>query len=318
MTPELSIIIPTHQHVTLLKVLLDSLLKQVADFSRFEVIVVEWPPMAGKQVRELCESPQYDMLKINYQAAPKAGINEARNFGAQAASAAWLAFVDDDEQLTPYWADRVLETIEKDGPNIFGGSIHPNYTGGKPTWFKDNYLIHSLGPDPECIKDDRFLFCGNIVFSREWFDRLNGFVNSSDDPGNYPDASNEFEIQIRARQMGACIIYDPDLYVFETVHPDQLKPEWFFDHAWEDGKARAKAEMVRVTGDKPSVQKLMPLVLLLVYHRLRLIGRRIEQPFRSRVRYPFKQNYLVERIVPVLRDIAFNWYLLRLTLNRKS
>ena len=41
-----------------------------------------------------------------------------------------------------------LDIIDTKAPDIFGGPYHPYYTYGKPNWFKDQYLIQTLGQAP--------------------------------------------------------------------------------------------------------------------------------------------------------------------------
>lgn len=69
------------------------------------------------------------------------GPAAARNDGARAARAAWVAFLDDDVQVTPGWADALLADIAAAGDDGAGvqGMVHvPLPAGRRPTDWERN------------------------------------------------------------------------------------------------------------------------------------------------------------------------------------
>ena len=100
--PTLSIIIPTHNRPQLLRRAIRSALAQT--LPNIEILVVDdasEPPVA---------LPDYPQVKVIRLAVGKGGA-AARNIGAEAASAGWITYLDDDDELMPKMAEVSLSAI---------------------------------------------------------------------------------------------------------------------------------------------------------------------------------------------------------------
>jgi len=324
MLPQLSIIISTYRREKLLKLTLDSLLEQTSPFSQFEVIVVDNDAQPHPPTQTLCAAPDYRSLTLKLVHQPLSGVSEARNYGVRHSTAPLVGFVDDDERLAPYWVERALEISATRTPDIFGGPYHPFYNVSKPNWFKDQYVVMSHGTSKLWLKEGMYLFGGNLIFQRAWLDRLKGFSAELGHKGTGKESGEEIEIQLRANRLGARIFYDPDLYILHYVLPERLTPAWYLQSAWYTGKARAKIAALNPHAHLPlrapeagsgtrsgsAAGRVSFFVRLknMLRDSMRLLGRYLGLPFRSRKVFPFSPNYLIERVAPAIRDFSASWF----------
>ena len=101
-SPSLSIIIPTHNRPQLLRRAIRSALAQT--LPNIEIVVVDdasTPPVT------LPDYPQVRIIRLS----PGKGGAAARNVGVQAASAQWITYLDDDDELMPNMAQISLAAI---------------------------------------------------------------------------------------------------------------------------------------------------------------------------------------------------------------
>ena len=144
---KISIVIPALNEELFLPHLLTSLTKQTQ--KDFEVIVVDG--CSKDRTVQLAQSFSSKLPGLKVIVSEKAGLPLQRNLGAKAASGEWLAFVDADSVLLPYFVERLEWFIEEHKPDLF------------TSWFR---------PDSEVSGDALFtlianLFVeGSIVFKR--------------------------------------------------------------------------------------------------------------------------------------------------------
>lgn len=106
MPPSLSLIIPTHRRVPILKQCLEHLQKQtIAD--QLEVIVVSDGP--GGDTRHMLEEVPEEKFPIIYFEIPKSHQGVARNRGVEKATAPLALFIGDDIFLAPDACEKHLQ-----------------------------------------------------------------------------------------------------------------------------------------------------------------------------------------------------------------
>ena len=132
MTPDISVVIPTHNRVDLLSTTLRTALWQ-RDVS-LEVIVVDdgSTDATASMIAGLRES----RVRVVRHESPQ-GVSVARNRGAAEARASWLAFCDDDDLWAPDKLARQLAAGGASGRSwAYGGAVHVNLDlrvlSGKP------------------------------------------------------------------------------------------------------------------------------------------------------------------------------------------
>lgn len=110
---KLSIVIPTYNRAALIGRALESIAHassaQLQD--TLEVLVMDNGTDATAPVVDSFRK-KYPALAVRYAHDSVAGVNRARNKGARAASAEWIAFLDSDDAYVPHGPDILLATLE--------------------------------------------------------------------------------------------------------------------------------------------------------------------------------------------------------------
>jgi glycosyltransferase involved in cell wall biosynthesis len=101
-TPQLSVIIPTHNRPHLLPRAVQSALDQT--FTDLEVVVVD---DASREPVQLLEQPHLRVIRLD----PGRGGAGARNAGTEVARGRWVTYLDDDDYWLPYMAEVSMAAI---------------------------------------------------------------------------------------------------------------------------------------------------------------------------------------------------------------
>ncbi|MEU9040152.1 MULTISPECIES: glycosyltransferase [unclassified Kitasatospora] len=104
-----SVVVATHNRVGLLRLCLDSLLRN--GYPHFEVIVVDNAPAddaAERLIRDRYRG------RVRYLREPVAGLARAHNTGLAAATGEITAFTDDDTLADPGWIEALAQTFAED------------------------------------------------------------------------------------------------------------------------------------------------------------------------------------------------------------
>jgi glycosyltransferase involved in cell wall biosynthesis len=212
MSPELSIIIPTHNRHDLLRGCLESLNLQVVRSEGFEVVVVV-DGSTDKTAEMLAAVSTAFSLRMVTQA--KAGASAARNAGARAASAKLLLFIDDDMIASPSLVSAHL-VAHHGRERIAGvGMIEPRirdhvdrFAQLRAEAMREHYRHLSQRPlsHLDC-------YGGNVSVSQSIFDEVGGFA--VDLP-----VLNDFEFAHRLSEAGVGFTFVPDAVVTEESRED--------------------------------------------------------------------------------------------------
>lgn len=73
---------------------------------------------------------------ITYLHAPAGNISVARNACLDASEADFVAFIDDDETVTPEWLTRLIEAAETSGADAVLGPVRAKYSKDAPIWMQ--------------------------------------------------------------------------------------------------------------------------------------------------------------------------------------
>jgi len=165
-------------------------------------------------------------------AEPLRNIARARNravAAALAAGAEWLAFVDDDEEVTPDWLAELLRVQAAYGADVVGGTVLNAYTAEVPRWFSAAALPdrrrHATGTLTDAAETSNALVARRVFeHVPGWFDERFGLSGGSD--------SHFF---LRARAAGARIVWADDARVRETFGASRASAGWLLRRAFRTG-----------------------------------------------------------------------------------
>jgi glycosyltransferase involved in cell wall biosynthesis len=167
-TPTVSVVIPTHNRRELLLRTIHSVLAQALDF---EVLVVDDGSTDGtaEAVRFLNDR----RIRVLRNERP-VRVAAARNIGAEAATGAWIALLDDDDLWSPEKLERQFAAVEVTGRNwVYAGAVEIDergrFLGGEPPPLPEE-LLNGLA--------DKNLMpagCSNVMIRAELFREVGGF-----------------------------------------------------------------------------------------------------------------------------------------------
>ncbi len=111
---EISVIIPTYRPQTYLWKCLDSFCAQTLPKEKFEIVLVlngTLQPYAS-QIEEYLSS--HSDLQVHFLQTEQPGVSGARNLGLDEAKGRFVAFVDDDDYVSPGYLQELYESMDTD------------------------------------------------------------------------------------------------------------------------------------------------------------------------------------------------------------
>jgi glycosyltransferase involved in cell wall biosynthesis len=280
---------------------LQTLCRQSAAPTDHEIIVVDNNSSDG--TRNVAEAIGRRHPHVRYCPEPRQGLSHARNRGWRQARGRYVAYVDDDSQVTDSWVATAADVIRRVGPAVFGGPYSALYASPKPRWFRDAYGSSMKGDEARALTRHEFLDGSNLVIRRSLLERLGGFDCGLGMAGSKLAYGEETELQrrIRAAVPEAVIYYEPALHVYHLVRAEKMTIRWMARRHFVSGRS-----VYHVFGGAPgcaggrwvlwkqAVRTLGALSADLVRAVLR----------RDRTRFPYVQNYLCERVFPHLQRLG--------------
>lgn len=179
--PVFAVIIPTFRRPAQLRRCLSALAAQRYPASRFEVVVVD--DGGGDPIDEILGSmPEIggSGLRVRALRQSNGGPGSARNAGAAATDAQYLAFTDDDCLPDPGWLEALAQRMHNDavGHCLYGGRVVTSLPWNACTEASQlivdlSYAFHNPGPE-----DARFFASSNMSMPAARFRALGGFAPS--------------------------------------------------------------------------------------------------------------------------------------------
>jgi succinoglycan biosynthesis protein ExoM len=181
-----SIVIPTLNRAKPLRRALESLNGQLIPKDiEIEIIVVD---NSAEQTAQpvVDEAKTQISAKITYVSETVAGIANARNAGVAAASGAWIAFLDDDEEASPQWIAEHIATLRHTSADASFGPVEARADNGVLSPAFRDFFSRQISREngSEITSLAAFLGTNNSVFNRaSCFDRDEIFDRSLNDVG---------------------------------------------------------------------------------------------------------------------------------------
>jgi glycosyltransferase involved in cell wall biosynthesis len=242
--PKLSVILPTFNRAASLPQALGALLRQSADPTSYEVVVVDNNSTDGTAN----VVAQHDRRRVRLVAESRQGLSYARNAGLQAARAPIVAFTDDDVEVAPDWVETIL-TVMARHPEIegVGGRVLPSWQDGRPRWLtRDHWAPLALQDhgDSRRVFDRATpvgLIGANVAFRREVFDRIGLFSPEVQRVKDGIGSTEDHELLTRLYESGGRMLYHPRMLVMARVPGDRCHRR--YHRRWHEGHGRFYALM---------------------------------------------------------------------------
>lgn len=236
--PMLSVVICTHNRVDDVRQCIDALIDQAAQH-RLQLIVVD----------SACDAPASRALHalrdtlpaLRVERVDEVGISKARNVGLSAATAEWVAYLDDDAIPAPDWAEKLLAVLATASPRaaLFGGRIAALFPHGADARFvteRWKLMLSCVDHDQRGSAADGFNICGaNFVARRAALDDIGGFPLALGRVGGRLIGGEECFVIKKLMNAGYEVIYEPSFGVQHRIHPDRLRRDWIARRAFWEG-----------------------------------------------------------------------------------
>ena len=166
--PSVSVIIPHYNDLANLERCIGLLAAQTLPRRQFEVVVADNNSRCGiDEVRRVCGDGARVIL------APVQGAGPARNAAVEVSRGRFLAFIDSDCRPAPAWLERGMAALSNG--QIVGGRVDVDYEDpAHPTGVEAFERVFAFN-FKRYIEELGFSGSGNMLVSREIFDRVGGF-----------------------------------------------------------------------------------------------------------------------------------------------
>ena len=232
-----SIIICTQSRSTLLKSCLDSFNSQNQVFENIEYIVVD--NQSTDDTKEVTISFQNNLNNLHYVFEEKIGLSHARNKGVEVSKYDWVCFMDDDALAHADFNQVMMETINKNIFDGFGGMFYPWYRTPKPKWLSPIFgQMPMLRNDIGTLPNNQHVAGGICAFKKQHLLKAGGFPPDIGMRGNVVGYGEENYLQDKMRANGDVIGFVPNWKM------DHLVAEYKYTLNWQlkrfIGKGRDK------------------------------------------------------------------------------
>lgn len=286
----ITVVICTYNRSGYLNLCLQSFVKQTLDQKFFNIIVVDNNSIDN--TKKIVDK-FLNILPVRYVFEKKQGASYARNKGTEYAKTKYIAYLDDDAQADKNLLNKACEIINNKKLNIFGGSIYPYYESKKPKWFKDKYETRLSSKKSGYLNNNQFLSGSNLIIKKNIFVSLKGFKNNLGPKGKKFAYGEETDLIIRYRKKyKEPIYYDNRLIVYHLVPNRKMKISYFIKSFFISG---ITYKIIKISNEKKKfLNKIWFNSVKKIFNSLLNI---IKLPLRDRSKYPYWQNYFIEKIL---------------------
>ncbi|WP_108658702.1 glycosyltransferase family 2 protein [Acuticoccus kandeliae] len=169
-------------------------------------------------------------LALTYRHAPARNISIARNATLDAATAEFVAILDDDEIAAPDWIAALLARQAESGADVVLGPVVALYDAAAPAWMRDGDF-HSAGP-VHVNGTIRTGYTSNVLFRREAAPLAGARFRL--DLGQTGGEDTEFFS--RAFRAGARLVEAPGAIVREHVDARRQSLGWLMKRRFRSGQ----------------------------------------------------------------------------------
>jgi glycosyltransferase involved in cell wall biosynthesis len=238
-SPEVTVVIASHERPLRLRWLLNSLEEQTLAPDRWDLVVVH--DSGGERTQELLEThPLTHAGRLRHVRRPP-GMNppgHQRNTGWRLATAPRIAFTDDDCRADPGWLAALLASAEEYPNAIVQGRTSPD-PFEEAVWSAPHARSVATHP-PEL-----YVQACNVLYPRELLERVGGFDET--DP---LQSGEDTDLALRAQEAGAPVVAS-EAQIYHCVESYSLARMLRLNWKWRD--------LVRVAKRHPQVRETLLL-----------------------------------------------------------
>ena len=227
--PRLSVCVCTFRRPALLQELLASLAAQTLPLHSFEVVVVDNDPAASARAAVEAFAKAHAALRLQYAVECATGVSHARNRAVREASAARLAFIDDDEVAAPDWLEQLDAAMDRYGADIVLGPTRVRLDDPMPDWVRSlnarSHLDEFASGEPATYGAGG---AGNALMRRT---ALRERGDSPFDPALTRTGGEDAELFEWVRACGGAVVWCAEAQATERLSPERLHAGFYVERA---------------------------------------------------------------------------------------
>jgi glucosyl-dolichyl phosphate glucuronosyltransferase len=163
------------------------------------------------------------------------GLSRARNAGATAARAPWIAYLDDDAVPAPDWAEQALAALAGPAPPaLLGGRVLPEWEAPLPPWWPARLrgvlsIVEAEGAGDYrggALPSDLEPCGANLLVHVPSLRAAGGFCAAIGRDGTRLLSDEEVHLAWRLQAAGHAARYDSRLVVHHRIPAARLTPSW--------------------------------------------------------------------------------------------
>lgn len=220
-----AVCISTYKRPKKLAMLLESLSKlRFVKVCRPSVLVVVVDNDAAGSAGQAVETSRQTLnVPILYVTEPRRGVASARNRAVEVAGDVdFIAFVDDDEVVSPYWLDELLFVQKQYDADVVAGPVMPRFETTPPKWVVSGRFFEKHGPFPSTC---------NVLVRRAVLDQVKP---PFDTRFNYTGGSDTFLFR-QLSMRGARMAWADGAVVEEWIPEARACVSWLMRRAFRYG-----------------------------------------------------------------------------------
>jgi len=243
---------------------LAGLRRQTVGSARFDVVVVDSGSTPGPRAELagiVAAHPGVKLVRLD-----QSGVSLARNVGACAAGAEYVAYIDDDAVPAVDWVERIISAIREapSPPAVIGGRILPVWEAPLPDWWPVSLrgvlsIIETEGcgeyrtPDlPSTLEP----YGANVTIRVPAMLAVGGFGTKVGRKGDILLSDEEVQLAWRLQDAGHSARYDSRIVVYHHIQSLRLTPGWLLSRLYWQGVSTVISR--RLLGHPGSVWRELP------------------------------------------------------------
>lgn len=257
----ISICICTYNRCDQLKKTLESLSERRNHFiDGDEILIID--NNSSDQTKDLVSGWSSD-LPLVYHFESQQGLSVARNKGVAEFVNDVIIFIDDDISVTESFIHEYRKAVQEyPDAGFFGGKIHVDWQGNKPSWYQSSQLTLINGLIGYYDQGDRDVFLSehsllpygaNFSLTRNTLNKVGLFDQCLGVKGTSIARGEESDYFVRALEVEIKGVYLSNALVLHRFQLDRISIRYLYNYGVQKGIAE-----VILGGEKPSktVQKL--------------------------------------------------------------
>lgn len=258
----------THNRPHYVRSCLASLRQQTVGQDGFDIIVVDScgrPEVSAELARLVAEMPNTRLLRVD-----RPGVSAARNCGAEASTADFVAFLDDDALAAPDWVERIQQVAleQQPWPGVIGGQVLPVWESPLPDWWPVELrgvlsIIEWEGRGEfrtEQVPDWVEPYGVNMIVQRQPLLDMGGFADTLGRVGELLLSDEDVQVGWRLQDRGYSAWYDSRVVVHHQIQAARMRPEWLINRLYWQGASTVATR--RILGSPNAVWRELPRRLL--------------------------------------------------------